>query len=103
MDYNIYDYYIMCAPAGDTVTLDFTEAIYDVNEGDGTVDVCMELGGLPPAGLECDIVIPLILQDDKASEYNTSLCIRVCKCLPVYMYVCALDHCCNCSLIRISG
>ena len=58
----------LCVTPGGAVTLEFTEATYDVNEGAGSVDVSIELDGLPAGGLECDIVIELELQDDKASE-----------------------------------
>ena len=52
------------------MVLDFTEDTFDVNEGDGNVLVCMELIGLPADGLECDLVIPLIMVPGKAREYH---------------------------------
>ena len=47
--------------------LDFTQAVYNVGEGDGTVDVCMELTP-PSGGMECEVVVNLVAADNKAGK-----------------------------------
>ena len=63
---HIYIVYIF--PIGGNIVLDFTEAVYDVDEDNIDVDICMQLSGLPAGGLECDLVVPLNLVDGKAGE-----------------------------------
>ena len=55
-------------PIGGNTVLEFTQAVYDVDEDDINVDICMRLSGLPAGGLECDLVVPLNLVDGKACE-----------------------------------
>ena len=43
-------------------------AVYNVDEDDGSVEVCMDLSNLPAGGLECDLVIPLNLVNSKAGN-----------------------------------
>ena len=43
-------------------------AIFNVDEDDGSVEVCMDLTNLPAEGLECDLIIPLNLMGDRAGE-----------------------------------
>ena len=51
--------------------------VFNVNEDAGSVDVCMDLTGLPMDGLECDLIVPLILVDGKAGD----LCVFLCSCI----------------------
>ena len=37
---------------------------YTVSEGDGQVEVCVEIGDVPAGGLQWDIVVTLTLADD---------------------------------------
>ena len=43
-------------------------AVFNVDEDDSSVEVCMDLTNLPPGGLECDLVIPLNLVNGKAGN-----------------------------------
>ena len=43
-------------------------AVFNVDEDDGSVEVCMNLTGLPSDGLECDLIIPLNLVNGKAGN-----------------------------------
>ena len=65
---------------GDNLVLDFLQPVFNVDDDDVTVDVCMTLDGLPMGGLECDLVVPLNLVDGKAGEINV--------CIYVYTHVC---------------
>ena len=52
------------------VLLSLTESVYNVSEGDGSVEVCVELTQAPTGGLECNISVILELQDGlKAGIY----------------------------------
>ena len=51
--------------------LDFSMDVFNVDEDDGSVEVCMYLTNLPAEGLECDLIIPLNLVDGKAGEVIT--------------------------------
>ena len=53
---------------GGSIGLDFSMAIFNVDEDDGSVEVCMDLTNLPAEGLECDLIIPLNLMGDRAGE-----------------------------------
>ena len=53
---------------GTDISLEFSQTVYVVDEDDGSVDICMELSGLPSQGLECDLVIPLILVNGSAGD-----------------------------------
>ena len=64
----IYHVLIQFFPIGGNIVLDFTQAVFVDDEDDLDVDICMRLSGLPAGGLECDLVVPLILMDGKASE-----------------------------------
>ena len=47
--------------------LTFTQQDFVVNEGDGTVDVCMELTP-PTGGMECEVIVTLSAAGDKAGN-----------------------------------
>ena len=47
--------------------LTFTQQDFVVNEGDGTVDVCMELTP-PDGGMECEVIVTLSAAGDKAGN-----------------------------------
>ena len=43
---------------------------YSVGEGDGSVDVCVELTSVPAGGLECEIEVTLVFNEGtKTSKY----------------------------------
>ena len=42
--------------------------MYNVDEDGMSVEVCMDLTGIPSEGLECDIVVPLSLVNGRAGE-----------------------------------
>ena len=48
--------------------LDFSQAVYRFDEGDGAVEICMDLTNIPNGGLECDLLVPLTLVDGKAGK-----------------------------------
>ena len=46
--------------------------MYDVNEGDGSVSVCLILSEIPEDGLECEINVSLVISDGvKAGLFHT--------------------------------
>ena len=45
------------------MTVQFEQAMYDVQEGVETTMVCAEIGALPMGGLECDIEVTLSAMD----------------------------------------
>ena len=52
------------------VLLALTESVYNVSEGDGSVEVCVELTQAPAGGLECNISVTLELQDGLKAGIN---------------------------------
>ena len=47
-----------------------SEPYYSVGEGDGSVEVCVDLSSLPAGGLECEISVTLDFNDGvKASKH----------------------------------
>ena len=59
--------YIVKSPYLPDAGLDFTQAVFVVGEGDGSVDVCMELTP-PSGGMECEVVVNLLAADNKAGN-----------------------------------
>ena len=53
--------------------------MYDVNEGDGSVSLCVVLSDIPVGGLECEIEVSLQTSDGVKAGlfYNTTLHIGV--------------------------
>ena len=43
--------------------VEMAESHYSVGEGDGSVEVCVELTSLPAGGLECEISVTLDFND----------------------------------------
>ena len=56
-----------------------------VGEGDGSVDVCADLSGVPSQGLECDIVLTLSLVDGAKAGMSLSTskfeCVTLFECV----------------------
>ena len=51
-------------------TIAFEQATYNVVEGTGSVDVCVEISGLPAGGLGCDVTVDLnLVPGTRASMY----------------------------------
>ena len=51
-------------------TITFEQATYNVVEGSGFVEVCLEISGLPAGGLGCDVTVDLnLVPGTRASMY----------------------------------
>jgi len=51
-------------------TIAFEQATYNVAEGSGSVEVCLEISGLPAGGLGCDVTVDLnLVPGTRASMY----------------------------------
>ena len=53
-------------PVASSVTVAFEQSTYNVSEGDGTTQVCVEVSGIPAGGLECEIMVTLTTMDNTA-------------------------------------
>ena len=49
------------------------EDTYTVGEGDGSVEVCVEIGSVPSGGLECDLEVTLMI----SSGTKTGTCLNM--------------------------
>lgn len=63
---------IVFAPLGNA-TIGFVQSSYTVGEGDGTVNVCVQISALPADGLGCDLTVEFTLLAGEVA----SKCVRV--------------------------
>jgi len=61
-------------------TVQMDEDTYTVGEGDGSVEVCVEIGNVPSGALECELVVNLTI----SSGTKTGMC-----CLSMKIEICA--------------
>ena len=66
-----------------TISLEMTS--YTFGEGDGTVQVCSEISGVPSGGVECDIVVTFSTKDGtKAGKMSLSYFATLVKVSKLY-------------------
>ena len=54
-------------------TVQVVDDQYSVSEGDGSVEVCVELTSVPAGGLECEIEVTLVFNEGTKTRKYTIL------------------------------
>ena len=64
----------------------FEQEIYRVMEEAGSIDICVDSGVTD--GFQADLIVDLVANDSKASEYNSQMALKIYFILRYSLYSC---------------